>query len=173
LQPTPHPAYGSEFSTDGNRLVRALEGNGAGCRFTPRPASRRVYPSLVLQAAGPFPVSSTAPHYRRTKSESQVYFWTPAFSLHTQTAFYSRKKVVAIAAVMVPVLQATTLETCAQSGTDTSHCARVSPRVLFLRERLVLHASLLSLTDNPSGAYCCARKQCSSLKCSFRMTSLP
>src|SRR5467141_1154077 len=62
LQPTPHPAYGSEFSTDDNRLVRALEGNGAGCRFTPRP---------VLQAAGPFPVSSTAPHYRRTKSESQ------------------------------------------------------------------------------------------------------
>src|SRR5882762_5026877 len=51
LQPTPHPAYGSEFSTDGNRLVRALEGNGAGCRFTPHP---------VLQAAGPFPVSSTA-----------------------------------------------------------------------------------------------------------------
>src|SRR5712664_3585807 len=71
LQPTPHPAYGSEFSTDGNRLVRALEGNGAGCRFTPRP---------VLQAAGPFPVSSTAPHYRRTKSESQGFFGIISFT---------------------------------------------------------------------------------------------
>ncbi len=66
-EPTPHPAYGSEFSTDGNRLVRATNGNGAGCRFTPCP---------VLQDPGPFPVSSTAPHYRRTKSESQGFFRT-------------------------------------------------------------------------------------------------
>src|SRR6266571_4029826 len=28
-------ADGSEFSTDGNRLVRAINGNGAGCRFYP------------------------------------------------------------------------------------------------------------------------------------------
>ena len=51
LRVDPSPAYGSEFSTDGNRLVRAMEGNGAGCRFTPCP---------VLQDKGPFPVSSTA-----------------------------------------------------------------------------------------------------------------
>ncbi len=61
-EPTPHPAYGSEFSTDGNRLVRARNGNGAGCRFTPRPVF-----------AGPGAVSRFLyrPHYRRTKSESQ------------------------------------------------------------------------------------------------------
>ena len=62
LRGDPSPAYGSEFSTDGNRLVRAMEGNGTGCRFTPGP---------ILQDKGPFPVSSTAPHYRRIKSERQ------------------------------------------------------------------------------------------------------
>jgi len=51
-EPTPHPAYGSEFSTDGNRLVRAREGNGAGCRFTPRP----VLPCFAgLRTRGRFP----------------------------------------------------------------------------------------------------------------------
>ena len=51
-EPTPHPAYGSEFSTDGNRLVRATNGNGAGCRFTPRP----VLPCFAgLRTRGRFP----------------------------------------------------------------------------------------------------------------------
>src|SRR6267143_478447 len=54
---TPHPAYGSELSTGGGRLVRAL--------------------SAMEPARHPFPVSSTAPHYRRTKSESQEDFTTP------------------------------------------------------------------------------------------------
>src|SRR5260370_35585391 len=55
-------ADGSEFLTDGNRLVRARNGNGAGCRFTPRPVF-----------AGPGAVSRflDRPHYGRTKSESQ------------------------------------------------------------------------------------------------------
>src|SRR5437016_2547437 len=39
---TPHPAYGSELSTGGGRLVRALIGNGVGAppvsRFLYRPA---------------------------------------------------------------------------------------------------------------------------------------
>jgi hypothetical protein len=59
------PAYGSEFSTDGSRLVRALEGNGAGCRFTPRSCK------TVRGAVSRF---LYRPHYRRTKSESQVLF---------------------------------------------------------------------------------------------------
>src|SRR5713101_5537977 len=71
FEPTPHPAYGSEVSTDGNRLVRARKGNGAGCRFTPRPVFALF---CRTQDPGPFPVSSTAPHYRRTKSESQEHF---------------------------------------------------------------------------------------------------
>src|SRR6266700_373374 len=56
-------ADGSEFSTDGNRLVRARNGNGAGCRFYPAPCF-----------AGPGAVSRFLyrPHYRRTKSESQA-----------------------------------------------------------------------------------------------------
>src|SRR5882724_3388915 len=53
---TPHPAYGSELSTGGGRLVRAW--------------------SAMEAARHPFPVSSTAPHYRRIKSESQEYFET-------------------------------------------------------------------------------------------------
>jgi len=40
---TPHPAYGSELSTGGGRLVRAW--------------------SAMEPARHPFPVSSTAPHY--------------------------------------------------------------------------------------------------------------
>src|SRR5216684_6490836 len=57
---TPHPAYGSELSTGGGRLVRAL--------------------SAMEPARHPFPVSSTAPHYRRTKSESQGVSATPLLS---------------------------------------------------------------------------------------------
>jgi len=122
-------------------------------------------------ARHPFPVSSTAPHYRRTKSESQEYFWTPIFSPSRRPVFYSRKKVVAVAAVVFARAQATTLETCAPSHTDTGHCAQVSPRVLFLREPLASRALLWFLMDSPSGAYCCARKQCRSLMCSSRMTT--
>jgi len=62
LQADPSPAYGSEFSTDGNRLVRALKGNGPVCPL---------YPASCFAGCGavfPFPL---APHYRRTKSESQ------------------------------------------------------------------------------------------------------
>src|SRR6266849_8705913 len=59
FESTPHPAYGSELSTGGGRLVRAL--------------------TAMELARHPFPVSSTAPHYRRIKSESQEYFWTPIF----------------------------------------------------------------------------------------------
>jgi hypothetical protein len=61
LQPTPHPAYGSELSTGGGRLVRAR--------------------SAMEAARHPFPVSSTAPDYRRTKSESQEYFITGSDSV--------------------------------------------------------------------------------------------
>jgi len=80
LLPTPHPACGwqaanGRVSTDGNRLVRAREGNGAGCRFTLQPSAEpkgsTPPPALFLQEAGPSPVSSTGEHYRRTKSESQ------------------------------------------------------------------------------------------------------
>lgn len=54
MQPTPLPAYGSEFSTGGTRSVRALGGNGTKNR--------------------PFPVSSTARHHcRRTKSEMSSF----------------------------------------------------------------------------------------------------
>src|SRR5215467_14485447 len=52
LATDPSPAYGSEFSTGGGRLVRAL--------------------AAMETAHHPFPVSSTAPHYRRIKSESQA-----------------------------------------------------------------------------------------------------
>jgi hypothetical protein len=76
LRSDPSPAYGSEFSTDGNRLVRAMKGNGAGCRSTLRPARAEGFTSTCLQDPGPFPVSSTAPHYRRIKSESQGFFGT-------------------------------------------------------------------------------------------------
>jgi hypothetical protein len=48
---TPHPTYGSEFSTAGG----SGESKGQWSRQ-------------------PFPVSSTAPYYRRIKSESQDYF---------------------------------------------------------------------------------------------------
>ena len=49
-EPTPHPAYGSEVSTDGNRLVRATNGNGAGCRFTLRPEGPKGLPLLRLKS---------------------------------------------------------------------------------------------------------------------------
>src|SRR5260370_17149313 len=49
---TPHPAYGSELSTGGGRLVKA---------FSAMEPARRLSP-----------VSSTPPHYRRTKSQSQA-----------------------------------------------------------------------------------------------------
>src|SRR5215471_13191805 len=52
LATDPSPAYGLESSTGGGRLVRAL--------------------AAMEAARHPFPVSSTAPHYRRIKSESQV-----------------------------------------------------------------------------------------------------
>jgi len=122
-------------------------------------------------ARHPFPVSSTAPHYRRTKSESQEYFWTPVFSPSRRPVFYSRKKVGAVAAVIFARAQATTLETGARSHTDTGPCGRVFPRVLSHREPFACRASLWFRRDSPSGAYCCARKQCCSLKCSFRMTA--
>src|SRR5437660_3362831 len=48
---TPHHAYGSELSTGGGRLLTAW--------------------SAMEPARHPLPVSSTAPHYRRIKSESQ------------------------------------------------------------------------------------------------------
>jgi len=51
LRADPSPAYGSESSTGGGRLVRAL--------------------AAMETARHPFPVSSTAPHYRRRKSECQ------------------------------------------------------------------------------------------------------
>ena len=122
-------------------------------------------------ARHPFPVSSTASHYRRTKSESQEYFWTPVFSPSRRPVFYSRKKVGAVAAVIFARAQATTLETGARSHTDTGPCGRVFPRVLSHREPFACRASLWFRRDSPSGAYCCARKQCCSLKCSFRMTA--
>src|SRR5713101_7220382 len=53
FESTPHPAYGSELSTGGGRLVRAL--------------------TAMEPARHPFPVSSTAPYYRRIKSESQGF----------------------------------------------------------------------------------------------------
>jgi hypothetical protein len=120
-------------------------------------------------ARHPFPVSSTAPHYRRTKSESQEDFWTHILSPSRRPVFYSRKKVVAVGAVIFARAQTTTLETCAQSRKDTGPCARVFPRVLFRREPLACRASLWFRRDSPSGAYCCARKQCCSLECSLRM----
>src|SRR5260370_42098249 len=55
-------ADGSEFSTDGNRLVRARNGNGAGCRF---------YPTPCFAGLGAVSRFLYRPHYRRTKSESQ------------------------------------------------------------------------------------------------------
>src|SRR5229473_7589854 len=60
FETTPHPAYGSELSTGGGRLVRAL--------------------TAMEPARHPFPVSSTAPYYRRTKSESQGVSATPLLS---------------------------------------------------------------------------------------------
>ena len=71
-EPTPHPAYGSELSTGGGRLVRAL--------------------TAMEAARHPFPVSSTAPHYRRIKSESQEYFWTPRFPAFSQVCFLLAEK---------------------------------------------------------------------------------
>jgi hypothetical protein len=55
FQGDPSPAYGAEFSTDGNRLVRAMEGNGAGCRFTPRPVLPRLQDSGT-RGRFPFPL---------------------------------------------------------------------------------------------------------------------
>jgi len=116
-------------------------------------------------ARHPFPVSSTAPHYRRIKSESQAGF--PA------KGHYSLKKVVTIDAVVFACAQAATLESGGRSHTGTGRCARVFPRVLSRREPLAFRASLWFRTDSPCDAYCCARKQCCSFKCSFRMTGLP
>jgi len=95
---------------------------------------------------------------------------TFAFCLIHKAPGYSLKKVVAVAAVIFACAQATTLETGARSHTDTCPCAQVSPRVLCLRGLLVSRASLWFRMDSPCGAYCCARKQCCSLKGSFRMT---
>src|ERR1700758_257689 len=85
---------------------------------------------------------------------------------------YSRKKVVAVASVIAPGLETTTLETSVLSRTGTNRSGRVFPRVLSRREPLGSRTSLWFRMDSPFGAYCCARKQLSSFKCLFRMTSL-
>jgi hypothetical protein len=107
------------------------------------------------------------------QSETNPRPKTIAFCFRRKALGYSRKKVAAVDAVVFAGAQATTLETCAQSHTDTSPSARASPRVLSLREPLASRALLWFRMDSPSGAYCCARKQCCSLKCSSRMAGLP
>src|ERR1700687_5177989 len=83
FESTPHPAYGSEFSTDGNRLVRAIKGNGAACRFTPRP---------VLQHPGPFPVSSTARTIGEQKAKVKSISESPFFRLIRKPYFLLSEK---------------------------------------------------------------------------------
>jgi len=142
LRADPSPAYGSESSTGGGRLVRAL--------------------AAMETARHPFPVSSTTPHYRRRKSECQEPF---------APSHYSRKKVVTVAAVISACAQTAPLETSVRSRTGTNHSGRVFRRVLFRRERLAFRVSRWFLTDSPSGVYCSARKQLCSFRFSFRMTA--
>ena len=139
----------------------------------PAAALPRVLFCPVLQDSGPGAVSRFLyrAHYRRTKSESQGNSGDLSFRLEGRNTFYFRKKVVAIAAVVSARALTTAFETSAGSHTDKNHSVRVFPRVLFLHGRLAIRASLWFRMGSPSGAYCCARKHGSSLKCSSKCSS--
>lgn len=117
----------------------------------------------------PFPLPPRTIGEQKAKVKAVL---TLLFSPRQTVVYYLRKKVVAIAAVVFTRAQTAALETGAPNRMGTSRSARVFPRAPSPRGPCGARASLWFRTDSPSAAYCCARKQISSLKCSSRMACL-
>jgi hypothetical protein len=156
------PCEHGRFQPQGSRYGQALTPVPRLISPDKRINGRRLGRALRQWSRRPFPVSSTAPSIGEQKANGKA-----------PQAYFSRKKVFSVGAVITVSTRAASLESAAQSHMGTNLSFPVSPPVPFPREQPGVRVLRWFRRGSPFGAYCCARKQGPSLKDLFRMMELP